>query len=78
MEMALIEAFCSNYANKKKRYLSSHWYLSLLHYSVTFKHFLVNTLEPVNHLLLLKWQSFLKLSFVCQILAGEWTDKKTN
>ena len=48
------------------------------HCGITVQHltFLVNTVELVNHLLVLKWQSFLNSSLVCQILAGEWKDEK--
>ena len=67
MEMVLIEIFCSYYVNKIKRYLCSHWQLSLPHYSVTLK--ISWRIESVNHLLDLK--SLLNSSFICQILAGE-------
>ena len=60
MKMALIEIFGSYYVNKMKRCLSSQWQISLLHYSVTFN--ISWRIESVNHLLDLKWQSFLNSS----------------
>ena len=57
MKMALIEIFGSYYVNKMKRCLSSQWQISLLHYSVTFN--ISWRIESVNHLLDIKWQSFL-------------------
>ena len=63
-----LDFFCSYYVDKMKRCLSSHWQLSLLHYSETFN--ISWQIESVNHLLDLKWKSLLNSSFVSGILAG--------